>query len=279
MPPRTDCRESCHPPLTAFRSNHSDQIRAHPPKLSQPWHWTATASPHRGRERNAREPPLHNYVLLGIGIRHANGSGTSAASGCEVPCRVLSATAGRAQATRLRQIYDSVQTASGPGCRRLYTADDLIVANAAPSSFLPGRAAYCSPAALTTHGKAVSGAGLEFSAWTDKRGPLLDAATLPNLIESVRPSGVFSFRRGPEARMRGSGEMALAYKVMVRCPETGRRIDSGIRTSGREAINSGLFQSGTISCPHCGHLHSFESNSFLDVDRASSVTGLWRPNR
>ncbi len=73
--------------------------------------------------------------------------------------------------------------------------------------------------------------------------------------------------------------MAVTYKVMVRCPVTGRVIDSGIRTSGREVINSGLFQSGSIGCPHCGHLHSFDGNSYLDVDRDSSVVGLWRPNR
>lgn len=72
--------------------------------------------------------------------------------------------------------------------------------------------------------------------------------------------------------------MALTYRIVVQCPVTGRMIDSGIRTSGREAVSSGLFQDGTVSCPHCRQIHSFENNSYLDVDRATPVIGLWRPN-
>ena len=73
--------------------------------------------------------------------------------------------------------------------------------------------------------------------------------------------------------------MAHNYRIMVRCPSTGKMIDSGILTSGREAISSGLFQNGLVSCPYCSQMHSFEDNSFLDMDKASAAGGLWRPNR
>ncbi len=72
--------------------------------------------------------------------------------------------------------------------------------------------------------------------------------------------------------------MAPTYKIAVKCPVTGRMIDSGIRTSGREAVNSGLFHDGKVSCPHCHQIHSFENNSFLDVDLAVPAIGPWRPN-
>lgn len=73
--------------------------------------------------------------------------------------------------------------------------------------------------------------------------------------------------------------MAPVYKIMVRCAVTGRMIDSRIRTSGRETLNSALFQESTLSCPYCRQLHSLENNSCLDVDRFASTKGLWRPNR
>ncbi len=72
--------------------------------------------------------------------------------------------------------------------------------------------------------------------------------------------------------------MALTYRIAVKCPVTGRMIDSGIRTSGRETVSSGLFHNGMISCPHCHQIHQFENNSYLDVDRAAPRNGLWRPN-
>jgi hypothetical protein len=73
--------------------------------------------------------------------------------------------------------------------------------------------------------------------------------------------------------------MPPVYRIMVRCPVTRRMIDSGIRTSGREAANSALSQESTVSCPYCRQLHSMEYDSCLDVDRSTSAKGLWRPNR
>jgi hypothetical protein len=73
--------------------------------------------------------------------------------------------------------------------------------------------------------------------------------------------------------------MAPVYQIVIQCPVTGRLIDRGIRTSGREAVSSGLFQAGTVSCPYCSQMHALENNSYLDMDRAASVNGLWRPNR
>jgi hypothetical protein len=73
--------------------------------------------------------------------------------------------------------------------------------------------------------------------------------------------------------------MASAYKILIRCPSTGHMTDSGIRTSGREALSSGLFQNGVMLCPHCREVHPLGVNSYLDVDQDSSVGGLWRPNK
>jgi hypothetical protein len=73
--------------------------------------------------------------------------------------------------------------------------------------------------------------------------------------------------------------MASAYKIMVRCPATGHMVDSGMRTSGREILSSGLFRNGVMSCPHCREVHPLGVNSYLDVDRNVSISGLWRPNK
>lgn len=73
--------------------------------------------------------------------------------------------------------------------------------------------------------------------------------------------------------------MAMIFRIMVRCPDTGNASDSGIRTSGREAVSSGLLQTGMLGCPYCHKLHSFESNSYLDVESRDSADDLWRPNR
>jgi hypothetical protein len=66
---------------------------------------------------------------------------------------------------------------------------------------------------------------------------------------------------------------------MIRCPKTGKAADSGIRTSGREAISSGLYYGQAFACPYCRELHLVERDSFLDVDTAAAAQGLWRPNR
>ena len=72
--------------------------------------------------------------------------------------------------------------------------------------------------------------------------------------------------------------MPPVYRIMVRCPVTGRMIDSGIRTSGREAANGALFQGSNVSCPYCRQLHPMEYNSCPDVDRFTPKKVLWRPN-
>ena len=73
--------------------------------------------------------------------------------------------------------------------------------------------------------------------------------------------------------------MPVVYKVMVRCPQTAKSVDSGIRTTGRETVSGGLFRNGTLHCSHCGNMHSLGSNCYLDVERVSSADTLWRPNR
>jgi len=70
------------------------------------------------------------------------------------------------------------------------------------------------------------------------------------------------------------------YRIMIRCPATGKKLDSGIRTSGRETVSSGLFQDGGyVACRHCSQLHSMEQNSYLELERTASSAALWRPNR
>jgi hypothetical protein len=72
--------------------------------------------------------------------------------------------------------------------------------------------------------------------------------------------------------------MAKSYTLMVRCPETGLTVDTGVKTSGREALNGGVFRKGRQLCPHCGQVHSYDRDAFLTVDRDASSQDLWRPN-
>jgi hypothetical protein len=73
--------------------------------------------------------------------------------------------------------------------------------------------------------------------------------------------------------------MGYDYRIMVRCPVTGKAIDSGIRTSGRDVLSEGLFRTGTVGCPHCGGLHSFADNGYRELERVTGSNDLWRPNR
>jgi hypothetical protein len=73
--------------------------------------------------------------------------------------------------------------------------------------------------------------------------------------------------------------MAQIFRILVCCPDTGKPIDTGIRTSGRETVSGGLLQAGILSCPHCGKIHSFDRNSYLDVLQNAEGDELWRPNR
>ncbi|MBM3791635.1 MAG: hypothetical protein FJW35_14985 [Acidobacteria bacterium] len=73
--------------------------------------------------------------------------------------------------------------------------------------------------------------------------------------------------------------MSDIYRVMVRCPATHRVSDTGIRTSGREALHSGTFQQGKAACSHCGQSHDFKQHAFFSIDRNPSGRDvLWRPN-
>jgi hypothetical protein len=64
----------------------------------------------------------------------------------------------------------------------------------------------------------------------------------------------------------------------VRCPATQQVIDTGIRTSGRDALTSGLYRDATAHCSHCRQLHPFEGNAFVEADAPALSNGLWRPN-
>ncbi len=72
--------------------------------------------------------------------------------------------------------------------------------------------------------------------------------------------------------------MAQAYKIVVRCPVTGKEFDTGIRTSGRDALGSGAYQDGSVNCLHCGGFHSLDGNAFLQIEPISAADALWRPN-
>lgn len=72
--------------------------------------------------------------------------------------------------------------------------------------------------------------------------------------------------------------MPHVFRVMVHCPQTGGVLDTGIMTSGREVINSRMFEDRPVDCPHCGRRHNMQENSFLQVLPASLKETLWRPN-
>ena len=72
--------------------------------------------------------------------------------------------------------------------------------------------------------------------------------------------------------------MAQAFRIMLRCPVTQETVDTGIRTSGREALTGGLYRDATAHCRHCRQFHPFEGNAFVEVDAAGLPDGLWRPN-
>jgi len=72
--------------------------------------------------------------------------------------------------------------------------------------------------------------------------------------------------------------MAVTYKIVIRCPKTGKVLETGIRTSGREALNSNLWQDGELSCCYCSQLHYFGRDAFLEMDQIREGDTLWRPN-
>jgi hypothetical protein len=72
--------------------------------------------------------------------------------------------------------------------------------------------------------------------------------------------------------------MAQIYRILIRCPTTGKALDTGIRTSGRDAITSDIYRDGTVSCRHCGKFHPLKGNIFVEPDAARLRNDLWRPN-
>ena len=67
-------------------------------------------------------------------------------------------------------------------------------------------------------------------------------------------------------------------RVKVRCPITQQVFDTGIRTSGREALSSNAYQEGVINCRFCNQLHSLDEDAFFEVEPSQQSSGLWRPN-
>ena len=72
--------------------------------------------------------------------------------------------------------------------------------------------------------------------------------------------------------------MAQVYKVMIRCPVSHNDIDTGIRTSGRESLSSGIYEGGSVLCPDCHNLHRVLDDGFLDVAHETPDQNVWRPN-
>ncbi len=72
--------------------------------------------------------------------------------------------------------------------------------------------------------------------------------------------------------------MANLFKVKIRCPATHQTFDTGIRTSGREALSSNAYQEGMISCRFCNQFHSLDEDAILEVEQDRRPEGLWRPN-
>jgi hypothetical protein len=72
--------------------------------------------------------------------------------------------------------------------------------------------------------------------------------------------------------------MAGLYKIMIRCPVTKQEIDTGIVTSGREVLNSGIYQTGSVLCPHCNQTHGYGEYAYIVPYEARLEEELWRPN-
>lgn len=72
--------------------------------------------------------------------------------------------------------------------------------------------------------------------------------------------------------------MANTLRVMVRCPATQQVFDTGIRTSGREALTNNAYQDGVISCRFCNKFHSLDEDAFFAAEQSQQSGGLWRPN-
>lgn len=72
--------------------------------------------------------------------------------------------------------------------------------------------------------------------------------------------------------------MAVLFKVMICCPSSGEVFDTGIRTTGREALNNNAYRQGMVSCGSCGKFHSLDDDAFMEVVKRTEAETLWRPN-
>jgi hypothetical protein len=72
--------------------------------------------------------------------------------------------------------------------------------------------------------------------------------------------------------------MAKSYRVLVRCPRTGKPLQTGVETYGREALNTPVFQYAQAYCLDCAAFHPYDGNAYLDVVDDHSTQDLWRPN-
>lgn len=71
--------------------------------------------------------------------------------------------------------------------------------------------------------------------------------------------------------------MAEAFRILIRCPVSNQIMDTGIRTSGREVLNTDIYRDGKLRCRFCGQVHSLET-AFADVVQDQSLGDVWRPN-
>ena len=73
--------------------------------------------------------------------------------------------------------------------------------------------------------------------------------------------------------------MALVFKIMISCPVTEQPLETGAQTTSRTALDSQLYQSGVVLCPHCKQLHTWQKeNAFLKISDERARDELWRPN-
>ncbi len=71
--------------------------------------------------------------------------------------------------------------------------------------------------------------------------------------------------------------MAQIFRIQVRCPVTKEVLDTGIRTSGREVLNSEIYEGGKVHCRYCGGIHSL-NDAFPVISQEMSMQETWRPN-
>ncbi len=71
--------------------------------------------------------------------------------------------------------------------------------------------------------------------------------------------------------------MAQVFAIHVECPVTKQVLDTGIRTSGREVLNSDIYSAGRVHCRFCGGIHSLH-DAFPVISEERSLLETWRPN-